>query len=326
MATRDRTSLFLRYREESCALHGVSRNSQGRLGSKFPQGYKNEAMGADGLTSGSGLPPPIARTRAGSVGADWLRSYHDLVDDVAEIQSCLEKLTSMYAKHLLPSFGDDDQAGLERDIQIGAQELTRMLQTADAKVQRITNSQRIVEVTSNEHSAVLRNMQKRFAGQVQQLSLSFRRKQKDYMSELQGQREVIGSTRGRGANPEGLDVSVDMRDSLGWGDASDTQMLLEDDRRGLTAERNREITNIATSINDLATIVKDLAVLVVDQGTVLDRVDYNIEDVRSDTQRAVRQLKIADRYQRKKHAFWCILFLALACGFMSVLLMLKWLS
>jgi syntaxin 16 len=94
----------------------------------------------------------------------------------------------------------------------------------------------------------------------------------------------------------------------------------------LTSERNREITKIATSINDLATIVKDLAVLVVDQGTVLDRVDYNIEDVRSDTERAVKQLKIADRYQRKRHAFWCILFLALGCGFMSVLLMFKWLS
>lgn len=36
------------------------------------------------------------------------------------------------------------------------------------------------------------------------------------------------------------------------------------------------------SIEDLSTIFKELAVLVIDQGTILDRIDFNMEQVRRD--------------------------------------------
>jgi syntaxin 16 len=325
MATRDRTALFMRYREESCALHGDSARRPAPHGSKSPLGFRSRYGRQDDQLSS--LPPPVSLTRTGSAGSDWLRTYHDLVDDVAEAQACLDSLTALYTKHLLPSFGYDDQRGLEHDIQVGAQELTRMLQNADSKVKRIADNQGISGGTPDEHSVVLRNIQRRFAGQVQQLSLTFRKKQKAYMSELEGQREAVGCKSAKRERQDGDNFFVDVRDDVrGWGDSSDSQVLLEDDGRDLTAERNREITSIAVSINDLATIVKDLATLVVDQGTVLDRVDYNIENARSDTQGAVKQLNIADRYQRKRHAFCCILFLALGCGFMAVVLLYRWLS
>ena len=57
------------------------------------------------------------------------------------------------------------------------------------------------------------------------------------------------------------------------------QTLRVDTMDAFAQERDREVRNILQSINDLAQIMKDLSVLVIDQGTIVDRIDYNMEQV-----------------------------------------------
>lgn len=59
-------------------------------------------------------------------------------------------------------------------------------------------------------------------------------------------------------------------------------------------QRDREITEIARSIAQLAELFKDLSALVIDQGTLLDSVEYNIEQTAVEMQEAVTELKIAE--------------------------------
>lgn len=61
-------------------------------------------------------------------------------------------------------------------------------------------------------------------------------------------------------------------------------------------QRDREITEIARSIAQLAELFKDLSALVIDQGTLLDSVEYNIEQTAVEMQEAVTELKIAEGY------------------------------
>ena len=60
-------------------------------------------------------------------------------------------------------------------------------------------------------------------------------------------------------------------------------------------QRDREVTSIAESITDLADLFKDLSGLVIDQGTLLDRIDYNIETMASEMQAAVGELNTATK-------------------------------
>ena len=61
-------------------------------------------------------------------------------------------------------------------------------------------------------------------------------------------------------------------------------------------ERDRELTEIAKSIASLAELFKDLSALVIDQGTLLDSVEYNIEQTAIQMSEAVKELDIATRY------------------------------
>ena len=62
------------------------------------------------------------------------------------------------------------------------------------------------------------------------------------------------------------------------------------------AARDRELAEIAKSIASLAELFKDLSVLVIDQGTLLDSVEYNIEQTAVQMEDAVTELKIATGY------------------------------
>ena len=86
---------------------------------------------------------------------------------------------------------------------------------------------------------------------------------------------------------------------------------------------DEEITRIAKSIEELAQIFKELAVLVIDQGTILDRIDYNMEQVLEHTKEGIVQLEKAEAYQKSALPLRCIIVLVILIAIMLGVLILK---
>jgi syntaxin 16 len=88
-------------------------------------------------------------------------------------------------------------------------------------------------------------------------------------------------------------------------------------------QREREITEIAQGIIELADIFKELQTMIIDQGTMLDRIDYNVERMAVDVKSADKELKVASGYQRKGTKRRIIMLLILLIVGMIILLVIK---
>merc|ERR1719446_1251473 len=89
------------------------------------------------------------------------------------------------------------------------------------------------------------------------------------------------------------------------------------------SQRSEEIRHIASSITDLHTVFKELAVLVIDQGSILDRIDYNIEQVVVQSGEANKQLQKAEESAKSNRAMKCIYFLVVVNLVLIVILIVK---
>lgn len=124
-----------------------------------------------------------------------------------------------------------------------------------------------------------------------------------YPTELQGHaiknQDLLvasGVTTLRGSNADALSAAdEDVQASLQTQSQAQaqSQSLLPDEE---IRARDRELQNITRSIAQLAELFKDLSALVIDQGTLLDSVEYNIEQTAVQVGEAVKELEIATRY------------------------------
>lgn len=97
-------------------------------------------------------------------------------------------------------------------------------------------------------------------------------------------------------------------------------LLFEEENTRMALNRDEEVSKIVKSIYDLNDIFKDLGQMVQEQGTVLDRIDYSIEQTQTRVSEGVRQLQKAEMYQRKNRKMCAILVLAGITLFMLILL------
>jgi syntaxin 16 len=102
-----------------------------------------------------------------------------------------------------------------------------------------------------------------------------------------------------------------------------TQQRVRHSNDAAIAQREREIEDIAQGIIELSDLFRDLQNMVIDQGTMLDRIDYNVERMNTDVKAADKELVVASGYQRKTTKRKIILLLILIIFGMIILLVIK---
>ncbi|KAL7583854.1 syntaxin-43 [Lactuca sativa] len=319
MATRNRTFLFKKYRD---ALKSVRAPSS--LASSSSRGGAVIELTNAGLLKQNSSYAPLSTEDPGTSSAGaltvglppaWVDVSDEITANVQRARAKMGELAKAHAKALMPSFGDGKED--QHKIEALTHEITDLLKKSEKRLKRLSAG------GTSEDSNIRKNVQRSLATDLQSLSMELRKKQSTYLKRLQQQKE----------GPDGVDLEMNLNgkhsrrdddddefDDMGF---NEHQMAKLKKSEAFTVEREKEIQQVVESVNELAQIMKDLSVLVIDQGTIVDRIDHNIQNVAASVDEGLKQLQKAERSQKRGGMIMCATVLVIMCFVMLVLLILK---
>lgn len=243
----------------------------------------------------------------------WVDVSEEIAANIQRVRVKMAELIKAHGKALMPSFGDGRED--QHMIESLTHEITDLLRRSEKRLQKLSSRE------PSEESSVRKNVQRSLATDLQKLSMELRKKQSTYLKRLQQQKEgADGIDLEMNLNEDKSRFEDDEFSDVGF---SEHQLAKLKKSEQFTAEREREIRQVVESVSELAQIMKDLSVLVIDQGTIVDRIDYNIQNVAVSVEEGFKQLEKAERTQRKGGMVQCATWLVIMCFIMLVLLILK---
>lgn len=341
---RDRTNLYISYRQSNAhhpkkrtryhggltgdavgaaASSGLDEDRRGLLSTPDP--FYDMAEETGGLGGGSGGDMVIEMDLLPPRWADISDEVTEILGDVAHQSQQLDRL---HQKHVLPGFNEDEAAKRAEESQIErlTQAITRGFHDCHRCIQRIDQMLRESKSQgslSRADETMAKNVQISLAARIQEASSNFRKKQSNYLKKLKGFSDA--AVANYAADPSVLESDAD-RSFSQWALSSQQQQQRQrqlQSNDAIIAQREREIEDIAQGIIDLADLFRDLQTMVIDQGTMLDRIDYNVERMNTDVKAADRELVVASGYQRKTTKRKIMLLLLLLVVGLFIVLLIK---
>jgi len=197
---------------------------------------------------------------------------------------------------LLVSFETDENA--QRTVNVITQDVQHLLSKLDGEVKRIVNN------ANKDNEQIVSQVQRQLAQALYKISVDFRRQQTHFLNKLEEQK---GYERGHFGLLEDSEQYGDMDTGF-----TSQQLSQLQQSQSLVNQRDEEIQRIVESIRDLTEIMKDMSVLVVEQGSLLDRIDYNIQETDERVKGAVSELRKAEQSQKQSRSLTCIVGLMIA--------------
>ena len=166
---------------------------------------------------------------------------------------------------------------------------------------------------------MVRNIVITLVGSLQEIAEKFRSSQGNYLRKIEAREKRNNQYFSTFPEPEPEDDGLLVGASGSWN--KQDVLMLEENSRAIK-RREEEINSVVQSIQDLNTIFRDLASMVTEQGEVVDRIDYNIENTSIKVEEGLEQLKKASKYQKSSRKMKCILILSSSLIFLLFLLIL----
>lgn len=225
--------------------------------------------------------------------------------DISDLNATMDTLLKKHKECLRPTFTDSlDSLG----------EINALTASMNAKMQNIQLRLGYFTMRNDptpDRIKILNNMKSMLTELYREFAVKFKLEQQTFSASL-NRKDKSKSGRKKQAKDE-----VDF-DSFNFGTEGTEQRILQVQR-----ERNeQEIEQIARRAEEIRNIFMDLHNLIVEQGTVIDRIDFCINETLNNTMIAEEEVKKAAKHQKKSRMWLCAFIL----GILILILFLMGLS
>ena len=113
------------------------------------------------------------------------------------------------------------------------------------------------------NKVVIMNLKRSLGWEIREVTRTLRHQQKEYFNKIKTYESESGNKE--------IQLTETQREKMK--DLEDESQIYEE----IDKQRDQEINKLVASINGLTMIYKEMANLVMQQGTLIDRIDYNID-------------------------------------------------
>ena len=186
--------------------------------------------------------------------------------------------------------------------------MTKELKNCEILIKEILNdSNNDLELNINNEQ-IQKNLKQNILTKLNEFTKKFKINQELYASKFQdfaGDEDLVNtSMRNR---------DIDLKGS--------SDFLATQENNSQLRKRDNELNSLLDSVNELAQLFKDMQNLVMQQGTILDRIDYNIDIASINVNQGKKNIIKADKHL-KSNCFRNVIMVLLICIFIEALLLI----
>jgi syntaxin 16 len=223
----------------------------------------------------------------------WVDTYDKIIEDIGKLQEMIVSLETLQQKRIASPFASNTDMA-DKKIKLSSDAVYQMILIIDNQIKDLRNHN-----GNYEDLTIRNNIISGLSNKLKEFTLRFKKKQEIYLKKVKPN-DLLGI--------ESTEISFDLE-------------LAEENQ--IDKYKNEAIDSLVQNIIDLSEIFKELNTLVVSQGTIFDRIDYNIKAAMENSKKAHGELVKAEKSQKCTRSVGCILLLVGIILFLLIVLGFK---
>ena len=208
-------------------------------------------------------------------------------------------------KRLVITFDEDENKKLNKNIGKIVNEITTQLQLYERKLKELVK----LNFDNNVDNIIKTNLQQALVEKIKEFTRKFKVNQEIYTKKY---KDLVGED----------DPTFEINNFIKEEENNQVNnFLMTDNSNQILKKRDTELSRLLTSVNDLSSIFKDMQTLVMEQGSILDRIDYNIDLASTNVEKGKNSLIKANEYH-KNNCFRNVIIVLIVCIFIEALMLI----